>query len=183
MTTDRRFCRFARSKETDPFGMPEVPEDGLCLSAFVILSPEDDPSSVLMGHMNPAAPWDHLGAMDPGRVEAHRHGWMLPSSHLILQESPEEAARRVLAEQLELPPLPLEGPKVVSEVGPSRRYPTRRGHWDLEFLFRGRVRERDLPSPEAWTELRFVDLRTIRKMEIARSHDEVLASAGFRLND
>ncbi|MCI4348139.1 MAG: NUDIX hydrolase [Thermoplasmata archaeon] len=163
--------------------MPEVPEDGLCLSAFVILSPEADLSAVLMGHMNPAAPWDHLGALDPGRVEAHRHGWMLPSSHLIVQESPEEAARRVLVEQLHLPPLPLEGPKVVSEVGPSRRYPTRRGHWDLEFLFRGLVHDWDLATPDAWTELRFVDLHTTRRTEIARSHDEVLASAGFRLVD
>ncbi len=183
MATDRRFCRFARSAETDDFWMPSVPEDGLCLSAFVILSPEDDPSAVLMGHMNPAAPWDHLGALDPGRVEAHRYGWMLPSSHLILRESPEEAARRILVEQLHLHELPLEGPKVVSEVYPPRRHPTRRAHWDLEFLFRGRVHERDLPTPDAWTELRFVDLRTIRKTEIARSHDEVLASAGIRLTD
>src|SRR3989442_4075768 len=50
---------------------------------------------VLMGHMNPKAPWDHIGALDPSRVEAHSRGWMLPSSHLIFLESPDEAARRI----------------------------------------------------------------------------------------
>ena len=43
MATNRRFCRFSRSESTRAFGMPEVPEDGLCLSAFVVLSPRDTP--------------------------------------------------------------------------------------------------------------------------------------------
>lgn len=183
MTTDRRFCRFSRSSGTEAFGMSEVPEDGLCLSAFVLLTAEENPRAVLMGHLNPAAPWDHLGALDPSRVEAHRHGWMLPSSHLMVRESPAEAARRILTEQLGLPAVPLAGPQVVSEVYAPRRFPTARGHWDLEFLFRGTAPGKTLAVPEAWTELEFVDLRTTRKSEIARSHEEILASAGFPVLD
>lgn len=183
MSTDRRFCRFSKSADTRAFGMPEVPENGLCLSAFVILNPPDDERSVLMGHMNPAAPWDHLGALDQGRVEAHRQGWMLPSSHLIVRESPEEAARRVLAEQLGLPPVALDGPQVVSEVYTPRRFPKAGNHWDLEFLFRGRLPSRNLPASEAWNELRFVDLRRTRRADISRSHEDVLASAGLSVTD
>jgi hypothetical protein len=183
MTTNRRFCRFSKSASTDAFGMPEVPEDGLCLSAFVLLSPEDDPSSVLMGHMNPAASWDHLGALDPDRVETHRHGWMLPSSHLILRESPEEAAQRIQREQLHLEPVALEGPRVISEVYAPRRFPHSRGHWDLEFLFHGKVPRPEVSVPNVWSELQFVKVANTRREAIARSHEDVLVSAGFRLAD
>jgi hypothetical protein len=181
MTTDRRFCRFSKSPDTDSFGMPEVPKNGLCLSAFVLLSPKESPSSVLMGHLNPAAPWDHLGALDPIRIEAHRHGWMLPSSHLIMLEPPDDAARRILAEQLHLAPVPLDGPMVVSETYAPRRFPEYGSHWDLEFLYRGKLSSAEPPHADAWSELKFVDLLHTRKSEIARSHEDVLASAGFQL--
>lgn len=183
MTTDRRFCRFSKSAETDAFGMPEVPAGGFCISAFVMLSPADDRARVLLGHLNPDAPWDHLGALDPGRVEAHRHGWMIPSSHLMVRESPDAAAQRILAEQLQLPAMPLDGPKVVSEVSTPRRFPEAKGHWDLEFLYRGTTTERIPPSSVAWTELKFVDLRRTSTRDIARSHEDVLLSAGFRMLD
>jgi ADP-ribose pyrophosphatase YjhB (NUDIX family) len=183
MSTDRRFCRFSKSPETDAFGMPEVPQEGFCLSAFLVLNSEEHPSAVLMGHMNPGAPWDHLGALDPSRFEAHRHRWMLPSSHLMFGESPEEAARRILKEQLQLGPLAFDGPYVVSEVYTPRRFPGANGHWDLEFLFRGHLSERPPPSADPWVELRFVDLLTARQQDIARSHEDILASAGFKLLD
>src|SRR5206468_4725043 len=70
--------------------------------------------------------WDHIGALDPSRVEAHSHGWMLPSSHLIFRESPDDAARRIAREQLELPDLALTGPTVVSEVYTPKRSEERR---------------------------------------------------------
>ena len=181
MTTDRRFCRFNRDPDTASFSMTEVPAEGLCLSAFVVLNSEENPSAVLMGHMNPAAPWDHIGALDPGRVEIHRKGWMLPSSHLIFREAPEEAAQRILREQLEHAPVPLEGPRVVSEVYAPKRFPHLPQHWDLEFLFRGTLSEANVPISKAWSELRFVDTRAAQKSDIARTHEDVLASAGFPL--
>jgi ADP-ribose pyrophosphatase YjhB (NUDIX family) len=183
VTTDRRFCRFSKSAETARFGMPEVPRDGLCLSAFVILTADETPTAVLMGHLNPEAPWDHLGALDPARVEAHRGGWMLPSSHLILLEAPEAAAQRVLREQLRLGPRVLEGPRVVSEVYTPRRHAGHPEHWDLEFLFRGHLPLSEAPTSEAWTELRFVDTRNVHRAEIARTHEDVLASAGLPIAD
>src|SRR2546428_546609 len=103
MTTDRRFSRFSKSPATAAFSVTEIPDDGVCLSAFLIVTEARDARKVLMGHMNPKAPWDHIGALDPSRVEAHSHGWMLPSSHLIFRESPDDAARRVAREQLERP--------------------------------------------------------------------------------
>ncbi|MEM0129084.1 MAG: hypothetical protein QXG65_02815 [Thermoplasmata archaeon] len=181
MTTDRRFCRFSRSPATAAFSVTEIPPDGMCLSSFLLLADAADPARILMGRLDPAAPWDHIGALDPDRATAHAVGWMLPSSHLIYGESPRAAAERILAEQLELPPssVRLDGPSVFSEIGPPRRFPGASGHWDIGFLFRGSIAPGSLGRPKAWRDLSFVDLRTVGRAAIARSHDEVLDAAGL----
>src|SRR5438046_5568350 len=176
MTTDRRFSRFSKSRETAAFSITEIPVGGVCLSAFVIVTETGHPTNVLMGHMNPRAPWDHIGALDPSRVEVHSRGWMLPSSHLIFQESPGDAARRIAHEQLELPDLLLSEAKVVSEAYTPRRFPDAPMHWDIEFLFRGELSAAGVPRPAAWTALALVDLRRSAKSEIARSHEDVIES-------
>lgn len=150
--------------------MSEIPEGGVCISAFVILSKHSNPHMVLMGRINKNAPWDHLGALDPGRMERHSKGWMLPSSHLMLGEDPRRAAMRILREQLGLIDQRVEGPMVFSEMYGSLN------HWDLEFVFRGERSE--APVHEVWDELKFVDLTRIKKEEIARSHEDILAHVG-----
>ncbi len=164
MTTSRQFTHFSR--DVAPPRMREIPEGGFCLSTFVILSKIGSPQMVLMGHINKKAPWDHIGALDPERVERHSKGWMLPSSALILGESPQQAAERILKEQLNITDQPLEGPRVFSEVYDPMN------HWDLEFLYFGQ--RTNVPSSEMWTELRFVDLTKTRKEEIARGHEDIL---------
>jgi hypothetical protein len=168
MGTDRRFAHF--KKDVVPPRMSEVPEGGFCISAFTILSKRDNPQQVLMGHINKKVAWDHIGALDPERVERHSKGWMLPSSALILGESPNHASKRILKEQLSLDRLQLEGPLVFSEVyGPMN-------HWDLEFLYLGECDE--VPSSEAWSDLKFVDLSKTRRENIARCHEDILAHVG-----
>src|SRR3989475_2353371 len=49
MTTDRRFSRFSKSPATAAFSVTEIPGDGVCLSAFVIVTEAHDPRKVLMG--------------------------------------------------------------------------------------------------------------------------------------
>src|SRR2546428_12641134 len=156
MMTDRRFSRFSKSPATAAFSVTEFPDDGVCLSAFLIVTEARDARKILMGHMNPKAPWDHIGALDPSRVEAHSHGWMLPSSHLIFRESPDDAARRVAREQLELPDLVLSGPKVISEVYTPRRLPRTALHSDLEFLLRGQLADPYVHPTPALEEFAFI---------------------------
>ncbi len=159
--------------------MPQVPPDGLCLSAFVVLSSTERPSFVLLGKIDPAAPWDHLGSLDPTRVEAWKDRWMLPASHLLLLESPQDAAGRILRELVGLSSVPLEGPKVISEVYTPERHPTARQHWDLEFIFQGKVPERSVRRNQAWRELEFVDTRSLENEDLARTHGDILGHAGF----
>src|SRR5438132_5639503 len=180
MTTNRRFARFSKSRETAAFSITEIPVGGVCLSAFLIVTETGDPRKVLMGRMNPNAPWDHLGALDPSRVEVHSRGWMLPSSHLIFQESPGDAARRIAREQLESPDLSLSEPKVVSEAYTPRRFPDAPRHWDIEFLFRGEMPAAEVPHAAASTELALVHLRRTAKPEIDHSQHAVIESAGLR---
>ncbi|HXQ48533.1 MAG TPA: NUDIX domain-containing protein [Thermoplasmata archaeon] len=177
MATERRFCRFVRGK--DPVSIHEIPRDGFCLSAFLVVSSPKDPDRVLLGHLNPAAPWDHFGAMTADRVEAHRHGWLLPASQLIYGESPEEAAHRIVREQLGGLSIALASPTIVSETYAPKRWPNSPKHWDLEFVFRAVVAALPTPTPTAWRDLAFVDVRSARREEFARSHEEILEGAGF----
>lgn len=111
-----------------------------------------------------------MGALDPERVERHGKGWMLPSSGLLLGESPQEAAKRILKEQLNVTDQKLQGPLVFSEVYGSLN------HWDLEFLFQGE--RSNVPSSESWSELKFVDLTRTPKEDIVRNQADVLAHVG-----
>lgn len=175
----RRFSRFAEGRSTSDGYWP-LPPDGLCLSSFVLLSPSARPHEVLVGRLDPTAPWADIGALDPRRVELNAQGWMLPSCHLLYFESPHDAAQRVLREQLGLERVALEGPRVFSEKYRPRRHPERGDHWDLEFVYRGTLESDSAPSHPAWSELRFVDPEERSRTEFTRSHDEVLELAGYR---
>ena len=177
MATERVFCRFTRGK--DPFSIHEIPEDGMCLSSFLLVSPLGRPNEVLVGRMNPEAPWDHLGGLGPDRVEVHRRGWMLPSSQLLLGEGPEEAARRIRTEQLGGLPVSFEPVRIASEVYTPRRFPGNRYHWDLQFLYRGTTATLEAPRHPAWSELAFVDVPATPARDFARAHDEVLELLGL----
>jgi len=168
MATERLFLRV--SSKPGPLRLSEIPEGGFCLSAFLVISNSRNPKEVLLGHLNPDAPWDHIGALDPPRVEMNKNGWLLPACHLIVGESPQEAAKRILKEQLELSEQKLEEPMVFSEVYGEH------SHWDLEFVFLGK-RESVKKTP-AWRELRFVDTSKLRKEDFARLHEDILTSAG-----
>ena len=157
------------------FGMPDPPEGGLCLSAFIVITDERHANSVLMGHLN------HIGALDASRVEVHSKGWMLPSSHLLVHESPQEAAKRIIREQLETD-LRVSGPDVVSETYTPKRFPDLPRHWDIEFIFKGKISQDRITKPFAWSELAFVNLDSTKKTEIARSHEDIL-NAGLTFKD
>lgn len=168
MATERRFAAFSRRAEPPRMGV--IPEGGMCISAFLVISKTGEPNRVLMGKINKNADWDHIGALDRKRVERFAAGWMLPSSHLILYEAPEGAARRILREQLKIRDQKLEGPLTFADTSGTGN------HWDIGFIFTG---ERDsVPTTNVWDELAFVNVSTARPAEIVRSQVDVLAYAG-----
>lgn len=173
MTSDRIFTDFSEGGR-EGLGMPKVPKNGLCISTFIVINERGNQRNILAGRINPKAPWDHIGAINPGRLERITKRWMLPSSHLILLESPEAAARRLLKEQLELDESKVQmskQPIVFSDVSETQ-------HWDIGFIYRGNMDRQDLPkSPSAWEELKFLNFDSTPESDYARFHNYVISYA------
>ena len=65
-------------------------------------------------------------------------------------------------------------------VDTPKRFPEPGDHWDLEFVFRGETDAHEIPKPSSWTEMKFIDLESTSRTEMARSHEDILESLGFR---
>jgi ADP-ribose pyrophosphatase YjhB (NUDIX family) len=180
---ERRFARLRRGPVAESSGASEVPDNGLCLSVFLVLEPPDRDGAVLMGRIDPHGPWWEVGALDPKRVAQIAERWMLPSCQLLLFESPADAARRILKEQLGVGPLPLEGPFVFSDPSARPGSPGHDPHWDVHFVYRGRWPTSGAPTAPAWTRLEFVDVTRTRRAEIARDQGDVLELVGLSPRD
>jgi ADP-ribose pyrophosphatase YjhB (NUDIX family) len=173
MVTNRQFTDF-NEDERGGLAMSKVPKDGFCIAAFVVVTDEWDTRKVLMGKLNPQANWDHIGALDSKRVRRHKEKWTLPSSHLMLFESPQDASKRILKEQLEMENLELAEPVLFSDVRALKRAPDAK-HWDLDFIFRGKTTPEEIPrNPKAWKELAFVDFDKAPKGQITQLHLDVI---------
>jgi len=179
MTDERRFARLA----SDPAGGPGtigLPNDGMCLSVYLLLHPPRKPRQVLLGRLDPGGPWIRAAALGPERVARIGDRWVLPATQLLLFEGPDEAARRIATELLGRPDLRLAGPRVFSEAyarpgGPSDP------HWDLQFVYDGEW-PAGSPPPERgnlWRELQFVDVARTPTGAFGRAHGDVLALAGL----
>lgn len=172
----RVFARWRREPSTE-HGYAQVPADGACLSAFLLVTDPRTPGQVLLGEPDPGADWPRIGAMGRERIERAAGKWMLPASHLIQYESPQDAAARIAAEQLGLPGLRTAGPVVVSDVYGREGSPDR--HWDLDFLFRAEWPAGRPLRATPWKSLEFHDPRQIPRERFTRSHDDILRFAGF----
>jgi ADP-ribose pyrophosphatase YjhB (NUDIX family) len=176
---ERRFTRLRRGPTGESPGASDVPDDGMCLSVFLVLSSPESAGAVLMGRLEPSAAWPEIGALDAARAMAVGDRWMLPSSQLVFFESPEDGARRILKEQLGSAPIPLDGPAVFSEAYRRPGSPAADPHWDLHFVFRGRWPSSTPPRAPAWRALEFVDVRRTDPASIARNQGDVLALVGL----
>jgi ADP-ribose pyrophosphatase YjhB (NUDIX family) len=173
---DRKFAYFAKGFPS--FCMDSIPPDGFCISAFLLLW-KDEPSNILMGKVNPAFEgWADIGAMNQERLNRIVGRWILPASHLLLYERPQDAASRIMKEQLGIESVSLPDPIVFSETYPIERYGWTK-HWDMDFIFKERF-DSDISPNDSWSELRFVDVSQVQTAEFARGHQDILLAAGVR---
>jgi hypothetical protein len=174
--------RYARLRAGDPSAHPgavAVPDDGMCLSAFLVVRPADRPGDVLLGHLDPAADWARIGGIDPSRLAQIGERWMLPSSQLLLFESPATAAERIATEQLGTNLPGLEGPRIFSEAYRRPGGTAADPHWDLQFVFEASWPSRTFPTSPAFRELAFVEIARTPRASIARSQADVLELVGL----
>lgn len=179
---ERRFTRLRRGPVAPDSGAAEVPSDGMCLSVFLVLEHPARSGAVLLGKLNPAAPWWEIGAVDPKRFDRIADRWMLPSRQLMFFESPEETANQIFKEQLETDPIALTGPRVFSDPT-YRQGPDADPHWDIHLVYRGTWATPTPPRAKAWTSLEFVDVAKLPRADIARGQGDVLELVGLRPGD
>ncbi len=175
----RRFCRFRPGTRAPSADTSVVPEDGVCLSAFLVVESAARPGEVLLGRIAPEGPWSEAGGLSGERIRRWPDRWMLPASHLLLFESPADAARRISAEILGRPIEDPGRPEVFSETygrGASGGDP----HWDLHFVYRLTWPDPAPPAGRLWRELAFRPVRSMAASEFARDHQDVLALVGLR---
>lgn len=176
MSEARRFCRFRN--DGDPArGTIPLPNDGFCLSAFVLLHPDGDPDRVLAGRVRATGDWERVGGIDASRLRRIGADWMLPASHLLLFESPSEAARRISVEQLGGELRGLTGPLVVSDAYSREDGSSLDPHWDFHFIFEGSVRSVPSPPDGLWDRLEFVEAGSPPASGFARGHADIVEFA------
>ena len=182
MPEERKFARFRPTAEPDRMVFT-VPEDGMCVSTFLLLRPRGHSDRVLVGRLDPAAPWGHLGALDPRRAEMWSKGWMLPSSQLTYYESPEASARRIAQEQLGLELGELPAPLLMSDTTRRATGPPENLHWDMGFAYVLDGFPEEPPRHSAWKELRFISVGRTPRNEFVRGQEDVLWLAGMNCAD
>lgn len=180
--SSRRFARLSSGAAPLRAGQSPVPTDGMCLNCFLVLMAPDDPRRVLLGRIAPDPRWDALGGLDPGRASRVGNRWMLPSSQLLLFESPDEAAHRLGTELLGIDLPTLEGPRVFSDTYRRADSAGEDPHWDVQFVFTGRG-PLGPPTHPLWRELAYVPVHETPRAEFARNQGDVLELVGFPPRD
>ncbi len=159
-----------------------MPEAGFCASSFVLVR---NGGKVLAGiareHRRWREQWQpNINAYRPQDQEAEFRSWRLPAAYLYEGEHPDDAARRVLRDQLAVPPKKLERPVIYSFYDPSSWYRGAR-HYDLCFVY-------EIPGnapravPPWWERLEFVGPRFLRGRELGSAMSDLVRVLKFGHN-
>ena len=151
-----------------------VPKGGTCLSSFLIMRAK---GGILVGKMAKPEIWvEKFLVGESYAPEAVSSGkWVLPASHLKFGESPEDAATRIVTEQLQAKKTKLTLLQVQSHV--SDPSDPEAAHWDICFVHGGTFKG-SLKESEWFSELKFVNTRSLTSDDFARGHGDVLKKLG-----
>ena len=172
--------RWARIGPRDPSWMFHVPSGGLCLSSFVIVRKG---RSILLGRPHANASWPEKGGYpQQGAAVIEKEGaWLLPATHLLMDESPDHAANRIANQWIGVRGKPRfiavqSHLRPQSRTGRKRR--TRYNHWDICFVYELETRKN--PHPKSWwSETNFFLPGNIRGMKLSRGHKDILKVGGY----
>jgi len=172
--------RWARIGPRDSSWLIHVPRAGLCLSAFVVIRKK---GSILLGRPHTHESWPEKGGFPKRhatRLERER-SWLLPATHLLMEEAPDRAAQRITNQWAGMRGVP-KFVMVQSHLRPSE-YARKSGHvklnhWDICFVYELNTRTNPKPKPW-WSETRFFLPSEIRRMKLGRGHKDVLKASGY----
>ena len=170
--------RWARLGPNDAKWLNHVPEAGVCISVFIIARKGN---SILLARPRGTDAWAEKGGFPTWRalrLEKER-AWLLPATHLLMEEGPDRAAERIAHEWAGIDGKPrfmmFQSHTRPSIVGKRKQ---RAKHWDLCFVYE--MKARRLPKLKPWwNEMRFVKPSEIRRMNLGRGHKDILTEAGL----
>jgi ADP-ribose pyrophosphatase YjhB (NUDIX family) len=157
------------------FGEGQVPKGGTCISAFLVLTGK---GGLLAGKMTQPNVWVEKFMVGENFAPKYAASgkWILPASHLKYGEKPEDAAKRILTEQLGLSKVKLTFAEVQSHLSGDPNDPEG-AHWDICFIYEGRVKG-NVPRPEWFSELAFLKPKDVSVEGFTRGHGDVLKELG-----
>jgi ADP-ribose pyrophosphatase YjhB (NUDIX family) len=153
-----------------------VPKGGACISAFLVLKGK---GGILVGKMAKPEIWVerfYMGEMFAPKYAASNK-WLLPASHLEFGEKPEDAAKRVLTQQVGVPASKLTFRQIQSHLSQDPNDPEA-AHWDLCFVYEGPLKGR-VERPEWFSDLRFVNPKELHSDDFTRGHGDILKEFGL----
>jgi ADP-ribose pyrophosphatase YjhB (NUDIX family) len=156
--------------------MPEnVPKGGTCLSSFLVLRGK---GGVLVGKMAKPELWIEKFLVGESFAPKYAQSgkYVIPAMHLIYGEKPEDAANRVLVEQVQAKKSKLRLLEVQSHISGNPNDPDA-AHWDICFVYGGTIKGK-LQCPEWFSELKFVKTRGLTSDDFTRGHGDVLLELG-----
>jgi ADP-ribose pyrophosphatase YjhB (NUDIX family) len=166
-------AKFARYGPEPRYGLPEA---GFCLSSFAIIR---DGNKILLGMARDHPRWEeewapNFAAYDSEERQKEFRSWRFPATYLYEGEHPDEAARRVMEDQLGLSEYTMGHATVHAFYDPSDWFPGKR-HYDLCFVYEV---EATPPSqvPDWFSRLEFVDTSALRRADFGSAMGD-LASA------
>ena len=153
-----------------------VPKGGVCLSSFLVLRGK---GGILVGKMAKPGIWSEKFLVpEPYAGNAVNSGkWVLPAAHLLFGESPNDAANRILTDQIQVKKTKLSLLEVQSHLSEDPSDPEG-AHWDVCFVHGGTLKG-SVKSVEWFSELRFVGTRNLTSDGFARGHGDVLKELGI----
>jgi len=164
-------AKFVRYGPPPRYGMPEA---GFCASSFVLVR---NGSRVLAGIARDHRKWreqwqPNISAYRPQDQEAEFRSWRLPAAYLYEGEHPDDAARRVMRDQLRIRVKRLDRPAIHSFYDSSSWYSGQR-HYDLCFVYEV---EGSAPRsvPAWWQRLEFVGPAFLRNQELGSAMSDLV---------
>lgn len=170
--------RWARLGKWNPRMLAHTHDAGVCLSAFIVARRAN---GVLICRPRGGNAWPEKGGY-PRHLAAKLEkdgAWLLPATHLLIEESPDHAAQRIAREWAGLRGRP-RFVMVQSHTRPHSLWNRRAkgNHWDICFVYELNARTNPRIRPW-WSEMRFVPFSQLRKMRMGRGHKDVLKEAGY----
>lgn len=151
-----------------------LPDAGFCASSFVIAR---QGRKFLAGIPEEHPKWGEEWAPNflvyskTDLADEYR-SWRLPASYLFEGEHPDDTARRVLRDQLQLGSRALHDPQVYAFHDPSSWFPGKK-HYDLCFVYEVRGLS-PKARPPWWKRLEFVDRKTLHTEELGSAMSDLM---------